>query len=197
MGCVNHHWRCSASSQPCQLHLAPLAPFSGQTGVAREQLAPPSAFCRLLFVPALSSQTMAGAAGVLPICSRPFLGFPARVQALAGSGSVARDSEHNLPGRSGVALLLCRLAMCFSLEGVAQEKTFPVFGSGWAAPVGAELGLGEGLQRAAPPAPSTSSATSPQHNHTRSYCWCHSFSAKIALKNSLGPSSNRSTAGMC
>lgn len=40
----------------------------------------------------------------------------------------------NLPGRSGVALLLCRLAMCFSLQGVPQEKTFPVFGSWWAAP---------------------------------------------------------------
>lgn len=96
---------------------------------------------------------MAGAAGVLPICSRPFLGFPARVQALVGSGSVARDSEHNLPGRSGVALLLCRLAMCFSLEGVAQEKTFPVFGSGWAAPVGAELGLGRGITASGPPGP--------------------------------------------
>lgn len=108
--------------------------FSGQTEVAREQLPPPSGFSRLLFVPVLSSQTMVGAAGVLPICSRPFLGFPARVQALAGSGSMARDSEHNLPGRSGVALLLCRLAMCFSLQGVPQEKTFPVFGSGWAAP---------------------------------------------------------------
>lgn len=48
-----------------------------------------------------------------------------------------------------------------------------------------------------PPRPLPPPATSPQHNHTRSYCWCHSFSAKIALKNSLGPSSNRSTAGMC
>lgn len=47
---------------------------------------------------------------------------------------VAGDSELNLPGSGGVALLLCRLAMCFSLEGVPQEKTFPVFGSGWAAP---------------------------------------------------------------
>lgn len=59
-------------------------PFSGQAEVAGEQLPPPSGFSRLLFVPVLSSQTMVGAAGVLPICSRPFLGFPARVQALAG-----------------------------------------------------------------------------------------------------------------
>lgn len=84
----------------------------------------------------------------------------------------------NLPGRSGVALLLCRLAMCFSLQGVPQEKTFPVFGSRWAAPTRCtgrgractrRAGLGEGLRRAAPPSPSTSTATSPQHNHTRAH----------------------------
>lgn len=40
----------------------------------------------------------------------------------------------NLPGRGGVASRLCRLAMCFSLQGVPQEKPFPVFGSQWAVP---------------------------------------------------------------
>lgn len=80
----------------------------------------------------------------------------------------------NLPGRSGVALLLCRLAMCFSLQGVPQEKTvscvwFSVGGSGMLYRPGLSLraGSGEGLRRAAPPSPSTSTATSPQHNHTR------------------------------
>lgn len=82
----------------------------------------------------------------------------------------------NLPGRSGVALLLCRLAMCFSLRGVPQEKMFPVFGSWWAAPcvvparaepVCAERARERDYGRQPPPSPSTSTATSPQHNHTR------------------------------
>lgn len=52
-----------------------------------------------------------------------------------------------------------------------------------------------GLQ-SGPPVPSTSSYVTTTQPHALR-CWCHSFSAKIALKNSLGPSSNRSTAGMC
>lgn len=68
-----------------RLSLATSTRSSEPRSAAREQLAPACGFCRLLFVPALSSQTMAAAAGVLPICWRPFLGFPARVQALAGS----------------------------------------------------------------------------------------------------------------
>lgn len=111
----------------------------------------------------------------------------------------------NLPGRSGVALLLCRLAMCFSLQGVSTGKDvscvwFSVGGSGTSyrpRPCAAS-GLGRGITTCCPPFPfhlhCYVTTTQP---HARSYCWCHSFSAKIALKNSLGPSSNRSTAGMC
>lgn len=102
-----------------------------------------------------------------------------------------------------MALLLCRLAMCFSLQGVPQEKTFPVFGCGGrlqrglAGAVRGECAWERDYGMLAPlpiPPPCYVTTTQP---HTRSYCWCHSFGAKIALKNSLGPSSNRSTAGMC
>lgn len=114
----------------------------------------------------------------------------------------------NLPGRSGVALLLCRLAMCSSLQGVPQEKPFPVFASRWAAParctgpgpslVHSEQARERGITACCPPFPfHLQRYVTTTQPHARSYCWCHSFSAKIALKNSLGPSSNRSTAGMC
>lgn len=81
----------------------------------------------------------------------------------------------NLPGRGGVASSLCRLAMCFSLQGVPQEKPFPVFGSQWAVPSllywdsASSRHAPEGSQYTGPPLHSTSNATSPQHNHSRSH----------------------------
>lgn len=66
----------------------------------------------------------------------------------------------NLPGRSGVALLLCRLAMCFSLQGVSTGKDvscvwFSVGGSGTSyrpRPCAAS-GLGRGITTCCPPLP--------------------------------------------
>lgn len=125
----------------------------------------------------------------------------------AASSAWPEITSTNLPGRGGVALLLCRLAMCFSLQGVPQEKRvscvwLSVGVSG--APCSRGRGprawrerSGEGLQRSAPPSIHLRCYVTTTQPHARSYCWCHSFSAKIALKNSLGPSSNRSTAGMC
>lgn len=113
----------------------------------------------------------------------------------------------NLPGRGGVALLLCRLAMCFSLQGVPQEKTgFLCLALGGRlrravqpgpGPARVARALGRGITAIAPPSIHLRCYVTTTQPHARSYCWCHSFSAKIALKNSLGPSSNRSTAGMC
>lgn len=67
----------------------------------------------------------------------------------------------NLPGRGGVALLLCRLAMCFSLQGVPQEKRVScVWLSVGVSGVPCSRGRGprawrersgEGLQRSGPP----------------------------------------------
>lgn len=85
----------------------------------------------------------------------------------------------NLPGRGGVASHLCRLAMCFSLRGVPQEKPFPVFGSQWAVPSlqywdsassrQLAAGLHERDHSTLAPSHSTSTATSPQHNRSCSH----------------------------
>lgn len=137
--------------------------------------------------------------------------YPSVLSALSGlsgaSPSLPRQpapwpeiTSTNLPGRGGVASSLCRLAMCFSLQGGPQEKPFPVFGSQWAVPSLLYWDSGsrhawEGSQYTAPPHLQCYVTTT--QPLALSYCWCHSFGAKIALKNSLGPSSNRSTAGMC
>lgn len=98
-------------------------------------------------------------AGSSPICSRLFLGYQARVQVLAGSSSVRPEiTSTNLPGRSGWLCFLCRLAMCFSLEGaVSTGKAvscvwFSVGGSdrGCAEPGG---GFGSGITAQCPPLP--------------------------------------------
>lgn len=75
-GCVSHRWCCSASAQPGRFHLAPV-PLSGQAGSSWHL----PVVLRAPLCASLSSQTMAGAAGVLPICS---WAFPARLQGLAG-----------------------------------------------------------------------------------------------------------------
>lgn len=138
--------------------------------------------------------------------------YPSVLSALSGlsgsSPSLPRQpapwpeiTSTNLPGRGGVASSLCRLAMCFSLQGGPQEKPFPVFGSQWAVPSLLYWDSGsrharEGSQYTAPSLHLQCYVTATQPL-ALPYCWCHSFGAKIALKNSLGPSSNRSTAGMC
>lgn len=100
-------------------------------------------------------------AGVLThLFSRLFLGYQAPVQVFPGSqlhGQRLRASA-NLPGRGGVASSLCRLAMCFSLQGGPQEKPFPVFGSQWAVPSllywdSSSRHAREGSQYTAPPPP--------------------------------------------
>lgn len=95
--------------------------------------------------------------------------YPSVLSALSGlsgaSPSLPRQpapwpeiTSTNLPGRGGVASSLCRLAMCFSLQGGPQEKPFPVFGSQWAVPSLLYWDSGsrharEGSQYTAPPPP--------------------------------------------
>lgn len=114
--------------------------------------------------------------GSLPICSLSAL------SGLSGASpspprqpaSWPEITSTNLPGRGGVASRLCRLAMCFSLQGVPQEKPFPVFGSQWAVPSllywdSRAAGVHERDHSTLAPSHSTSSATSPQHNRSRSH----------------------------
>lgn len=150
---------------------------------------PGAVFCRGPYPSVLSA--LSGLSGASPSPPRQPASWP-------------EITSTNLPGRGGVASSLCRLAMCFSLQGVPQEKAFPVFGSLWAVPSllywdsASSRHAREGSQYTGPPLPfhlqCYVTTTQPL---ALSYCWCHSFGAKIALKNSLGPSSNRSTAGMC
>lgn len=102
------------------------------------------------FVWELRSQTIVCAGGAMWLVTWPGAVFcrgpyPSVLSALSGlsgaSPSPPRQpaswpeiTSTNLPGRGGVASRLCRLAMCFSLQGVPQEKPFPVFGSQWAVP---------------------------------------------------------------
>lgn len=122
-GAAQHHLSLATSTSPRW-------PNGGGQGAAATSLWVPQAALCSRAPQADNAWCCRGPSHLFPALA----GIPGAAPNLAGSACTARDSERNLPGRSGVALLLCRLAMCFSLEGVAQEKPFPVFGSGWAAP---------------------------------------------------------------
>lgn len=171
------------------------------------------------FVWELRSQTIVCAVGAMwrvtwpgaVFCWGPYPSVLSALSGLSGASpspprqpaSWPEITSTNLPGRGGVASHLCRLAMCFSLQGVPQEKPFPVFGSQWAVPSllywdsASSRRAREGSQYTGPLPFHLQCYVTTTQPLALSYCWCHSFGAKIALKNSLGPSSNRSTAGMC
>ena len=120
---------------------------------------PGAVFCRGPYPSVLSA--LSGLSGASPSPPRQPASWP-------------EITSTNLPGRGGMASRLCRLAMCFSLQGVPQEKPFPVFGSQWAVPSllywdpASSRRAREGSRTLAP-SHSTSSATSPQHGRSRAH----------------------------
>lgn len=142
------------------------------------------------FVWELRSQTIVCAGGAMwrvtwpgaVFCRGPYPSVLSALSGLSGASpspprqpaSWPEITSTNLPGRGGVASRLCRLAMCFSLQGVPQEKPFPVFGSQWAVPSllywdSRAAGMHGRDHSTLAPSHSTSSATSPQHNRSRSH----------------------------